>query len=48
MELKPAADRMKERWLELYPDQGTGQLEEFINELNQEKQGLEFTPHESA
>ncbi len=46
MELKPAADRMKERWLELYPDQGTGQLEEFIKELNREKQSLELTPHE--
>jgi len=46
MELRPAVERMKERWLELYPDQGIEHLEDFIKELKKEKESLELTAQE--
>jgi maltose alpha-D-glucosyltransferase/alpha-amylase len=46
MEIKPAIDRMKDRWSELYPGKSIHQLEEFIEELELVKEKLELIPHE--
>lgn len=42
MELKPAEDRMRARWLDLYPGDESGMLDAFIEELAREKNGLEL------